>query len=82
MDTDIREKYSFLIIEYLKEGSYCINERDDSYEVDIASSGDGTVIAYDGNEYDVTESFRALNISIDKAAKDNFIVLHKNRKED
>lgn len=81
LDTDIREKYGYLIIEYLKEGSYCINERDDSYEVDIASSGDGTVIAYDGNEYDVTESFRALNIFIDKAAKDNFIVLHKDRKE-
>ena len=82
LDTDIREKYSFLILEYLKENSYCINERDDSYEVDIASSGDSIVIAYDGNEYDVTESFRALNIFIDKAAKDNFIVLHKDRKED
>ena len=82
LDTDIRDKYSFLIIEYLKEGSYCINERDDSLEVDIASSDSGTVVAYDGNEYDVTEHFRALNINIDDAVKDNFIVLHKDRKED
>ena len=78
---EIREKYSCLVLEYLKEKSYCVNEREETYEVDIADSGSGTVIIYDGNEYDVTERFRALNISIDNAVKDNFIVLDKNRKE-
>ena len=81
LDTEIREKYSCLVLEYLKEKSYCVNEREETYEVDIADSGSGTVIIYDGNEYDVTERFRALNISIDNAVKDNFIVLDKNRKE-
>lgn len=81
LDTEIREKYSCLVLEYLKEKSYCVNEREETYEVDIADSGSGTVIIYDGNEYDVTERFRALNISIDNALKDNFIVLDKNRKE-
>ena len=81
LDTEIREKYSCLVLEYLKEKSYCVNEREETYEVDIADSGSGTVIIYDGNEYDVTERFKALNISIDNALKDNFIVLDKNRKE-
>lgn len=81
LDTDIREQYSCLVLEYLKEKSYCVNEREETYEVDIADSGSGTVIIYDGNEYDVTERFRALNISIDDAVKDNFIVLEKDRKE-
>lgn len=82
LDTSVREQYSYLVIEYLKENSYAVNERDNEYEIDIASSGSGTIICYDGNEYDVTEQFKVLGINIDNAVKDNFIVLQKDKKGD
>ena len=82
LDTSVREQYSYLVIEYLKENSYAVNERDNEYEIDIASSGSGTIICYDSNEYDVTEQFKVLGINIDNAVKDNFIVLQKDKKGD
>lgn len=50
VDTDTLKKYKYLIIDYLKQDSYAINERDDKYLIDITPTGTVIHIYYDADE--------------------------------
>lgn len=80
LDSDIRNKYKYLIIEYLKDRSYCVNERDSEYEIDIAGTEEGIKLCYDADEYDVTNSYSGISFNIDDAIENNFIILRKDVK--
>lgn len=78
IDNDTRKKYKYLVIEYLKDRSYAVNEKDDVYEVDIAASDDNIRLWYDSDENGVTHTYSATSIGTsDLAVTDNFIVLNK-----
>ena len=80
LESDIRSKYKYLIIEYLKDRSYCVNDRDSEYEIDIAGTEEGIRLCYDANEYDVTNSYSGISFNIDDAIENNFIILRKDVK--
>lgn len=80
LESDIRSKYKYLIIEYLKDRSYCVNERDSEYEIDIAGTEEGIRLCYDADEYDVTNSYSGISFNIDDAIENNFIILRKDVK--
>ena len=80
LESDIRSKYKYLIIEYLKDRSYCMNERDSEYEIDIAGTEEGIRLCYDADEYDVTNSYSGISFNIDDAIENNFIILRKDVK--
>lgn len=71
----IREKYDYLIIDYMKNDSYCVNERNGYYEIDVATNNDIVKSLYDSTEDGVVNTYRKLNI--DDIVEDNFIVLRK-----
>ena len=80
IDSEIREKYRYLIIDYLKKDSYAINEEYENYKIEISTDEDKVKILYDANEYDVTNPYKGLLVSTDTVIKDDFIVLRKDRK--
>ena len=74
IDEAIKEKYSYIIIDYLKDKSYAINEREKYYEVDIATTDDRCKILYDYGENSIN-TYSKLNIASKKAG--DFLVLKK-----
>ena len=75
LDIGIREKYDYLIIDYLKNDSYCINERSTYYEIDIATSDETVKINYDSDENGVTNEYTEIDLK--DINENNFIVLRK-----
>lgn len=71
---DIVENYKYLIIDYLKDKSYTVNERNNYYEVDIATSEEKCKILYDSTE-DQINTYSTLKLN--NMSADNFIVLKK-----
>lgn len=71
---DVLDKYSYLIIDYLKADSYAINEQENFYKVDIATTKETIKIFYDSKENTVN-TYHVLNLTNMKT--DNFIVLKK-----
>lgn len=81
LEPEIREKYRWLVIEYLKDNSYTINGREDGYEVDISISEGSPRLVYDGDELNVTRAYSAINYLTDNTVEGNFIVLRKDRRQ-
>lgn len=79
IDTEVRKQYKYLIIDYLKNDSYAINEEDENYRIEIATDEDKVKILYDANELEVTNPYKGLTINTDAVIKDDFIVLRKDR---
>ena len=78
IDNETRKKYKYLVIEYLKDRSYAVNEKDDVYEVDVAASDDNIKLWYDADGNGITHTYSATSIGTsDLAVTDNFIVLNK-----
>ena len=75
LNDGVRERYDYLVIDYLKDNSYSINERENYYEVDIATTEDTCRIYYDSNKSGVTNTYKQLNLT--NMIQDNFIVLRK-----
>lgn len=73
-DKNILSDYRYLIIDYLKDKSYTVNERNNYYEVDIATSEEKCKILYDSTE-DQINTYSTLKLNNMNA--DNFIVLKK-----
>ena len=73
-DNDVLSSYKYLIIDYLKDKSYTVNERNNYYEVDIATSEEKCKILYDSAE-DQINTYSTLKLNNMNA--DNFIVLKK-----
>lgn len=73
----IENDYAYIIVDYLKDNSYCINYRYDinSYEIDISTSSN-VVIHYDGiddNDSIISlQNYKLLDLNIEN---DNYIVL-------
>lgn len=81
LEPGIREKYRWFVIDYLKDKSYTVNERIDSYEIDISMSEGSPKLIYDGDELSVTRTYSPINYLKDNAVEDNFIVLRKDRRQ-
>ena len=75
LNTGVRSQYDYLIVDYLKEDNYTVNERDNYYEVDISTSQEKSLIIYDSTETEVINIYKQLNL--DNIQEDNFIVLRK-----
>ena len=65
----------------MKDKSYTVNERIDSYEIDISMSEGSPKLIYDGDELSVTRTYSPINYLKDNAVEDNFIVLRKDRRQ-
>lgn len=74
IEKDIRDRYAYIIVDYLKDNSYAINEQETYYEVDIATTYEEVKIMYDFDK-NVANTYRTLNLTNKRA--DNFIVLKK-----
>lgn len=74
IDNAIKSKYKYLIIDYIKDDSYTVNERDSYYEVDIATTKETVKVLYDSTE-ETINIYHILKLTDTKA--DNFIVLKK-----
>ena len=81
LEPGIREKYKWLVLEYLKDDSYTVNEREGSYEVDISMSEGSPRLVFDGDELNVTRAYSPINYLTDNAIEGNFIVLRKDRRQ-
>ena len=81
LEPGIREKYKWLVLEYLKDDSYTVNERKESYEVDISMSEGSPRLVFDGDELNVTRAYSPINYLTDNAIEGNFIVLRKDRRQ-
>lgn len=78
IDNDTVKKYKYLIVEYLKDRSYAVNEKDSVYDVDIAASDDNIKLYYDADGNGVTHTYSTTSIGTSNmAVEDNFIVLNK-----
>ena len=75
LNAGIRSQYDYLIVDYLKNNNYTINERDSYYEIDVATDYDKCIIIYDSTESEVTNSYKRLDLQNIK--QDDFIVLRK-----
>ena len=69
------------MLEYLKDDSYTVNEREGSYEVDISMSEGSPRLVFDGDELNVTRAYSPINYLTDNAIEGNFIVLRKDRRQ-
>ena len=86
IDESLYKKYEYIIIEYLKDDSYSINERDENYEIDIATSKN-VVAWFDGDKETFTtkayseigylEYSKDNNTSEDLVSTNHFVVLNK-----
>ncbi|PTY92871.1 hypothetical protein [Heyndrickxia sporothermodurans] len=82
LDDEIKDQYKEIVIDYLKEGSYCINyDRDlHSYEVDISTSEETIYVmydyAYDEQGYGTVSEYQITDIK--PGLKNKFVVLRKN----
>ena len=63
LDANILQTYRYIVVDYLKQDSYSINEREDYYEIDIAMAGNKVNILYDSKDGNVTEEYRVLNFA-------------------
>lgn len=73
---DIRSRYDYLIIDYLKDNSYAINETEKFYEIDIATTDERAKVLYDSSENYTINTYKKLDLT--DMINDNFIVLRKN----
>lgn len=74
VDTEIRNRYDYLIVDYLKDNSYAINERETYYEVDVATTNEEIKTMYDSSETGIN-NYKTLNLT--NKNDGNFIVLRK-----
>ena len=80
---DLKGKYKEIVIDYLKENSYCINYKKDlhAYEVDISTSEETIYAMYDYSYseegYGTVSDYQTTNIKPD-SNKNKYIVLRKN----
>lgn len=63
LSPDILQAYKYIIVDYLKQDSYAINERADYYEIDIAMTGNKVNIIYDSIDNETTEEYRVLSFA-------------------
>lgn len=68
--------YSYIIVDYLKDNSYTVNERDKYYEVDISGQQSGYNILYD------SPSATYKTIDFNAISANQFIVLKKQEEEE
>lgn len=82
LNDEIKEKYKEIVIDYLKEGSYCINYIKDlhSYEIDISTSEETIYVMYDyffdEEGYGTVSEYHVTDIKPDPY-KNKYIVLRK-----
>lgn len=82
LHNDIKGKYKEIIVDYLKENSYCINYRKDlhAYEVDISTSEESIYAlydySYDEEGYGTVSDYQITSIK-PEAHKNKYIVLRK-----
>lgn len=74
VENEVRNRYAYIIVDYLKDNSYAVNERNAYYEVDIATTYEEAKVMYDSGENGVN-TYRTLSLTDKKAG--NFIVLRK-----
>lgn len=79
MDDSISSKYKYLIIDYLKKDSYCINERNKNYHIDIATDKAKLNILYDAKDGVVTRTYHVVEMG---AIKDGDFVALELKDED
>ena len=60
LDPELLQKYRYLIVDYLKQDSYAINERESYYEIDVSSTGMKFQILYDSADGTTTQAYRLL----------------------
>ena len=58
--SDILSQYKYIIIDYLKDNSYTVNETEDYYEVEISTNEVKSTIVYDSKDGKITEPYRQL----------------------
>lgn len=73
---EIRDKYDYLIVDYLKADSYSINKTEKFYEVSIATTEERAKVLYDSTENFTVNTYKKLDLT--DMVNDNFIVLRKN----
>ena len=73
---EIRDKYDYLIIDYLKDNSYSVNKTEKFYEVSIATTEKRAKVLYDSTENFTVNTYKKLDLT--DMVNDNFIVLRKN----
>ena len=76
VEDDIRSKYSHIVIDYIKDNSYAINERNGYYEIDVATTETLYEVLYDSIENN-SYKYKELKINSGNIEQDNFIVLKK-----
>lgn len=76
---EVLSKYDYLVIDYLKENSYTVNDLPDigEYEVDISSNDTQSVVLYDSGENGEIGTYAITDI---RPTQDRYIVL--SRKDD
>ena len=76
---EVLSKYDCLVIDYLKENSYAVNDLQDigEYEVDISSNDTQSVVLYDSGENGEIGTYAITDI---RPTQDRYIVL--SRKDD
>ena len=79
MDDSISSKYKYLVIDYLKKDSYCINERNKNYHIDIATDKAKLNILYDAKDGVVTRTYHVVEMG---AIKDGDFVALELKDED
>jgi hypothetical protein len=83
LSDEIKDQYKEIVIDYLKEGSYCINYIKDlhSYEVDISTSEETIYVmydySYDEEGYGTVSEYQITSIKPD-SQKNKYVVLRKN----
>ena len=80
IDNIVREKYQYLIIDYLKKDSYSLNNEEDYWDIDISASGTKFKILYDAEEDGITcNTYQVLQYEDLKENKtieeDDFVVI-------
>ena len=74
INEDIKEKYKYIIVDYLRDDNYVVNERDSYYEVDIATTKEEIRTIYDYTEERINTYS---NLKLTNISPNNFIVLRK-----
>ena len=78
LDDEIsRKDYKGFIVDYLKQDSYAVNEKD-GYEVTVSSKDNDTSTYYDLSESGEVHEYKVTDLS---PADDSYIVLRKGEAE-
>lgn len=79
IDTSVTDKYSMIVVDYLKDDSYAINYNhiDKTYEVDISTQKERVFIQYENYRTDGVSSDSVIFTDIEPRNKNNYIVLRE-----